>query len=118
MKGNIFICLNEATYKGNIPAELQGEYARKTYDEEGVLDAILDTTFEEVGIDTRIKFGSVIGFEIDSNKFHVMEVGASWLNGGVSALMALGDGLEYPNNCLMTNEEAMELIAANTRDII
>ena len=117
MQGNTFICLNEATYKGNIPTELQGKYARKVYNEEGDLESVLDTTFEEVGSDNRIKFGSVISLNIGDSPFHVLELDASWLDGGVSSLLALGNNLDYPNNCLMTNEEAMILIAANTPDI-
>jgi len=118
MQGNIFICLNEVTYKGNIPVELQGEYARKVYDEEGNLTEVLGTTFEEVAADNRVKFGSVIELIIDSSKYYVLELNVSWLSGGVSALLALGSASTYPNNCLLTNEEAMELIASNTEDII
>ena len=114
MQGNIFICLNEATYNGSIPSELQGQYARKSYDEEGDLIEVLNTTFEEVAIDNRVKFGNVIELSIEDAIHYVLELDCSWLGGEVSALLALGDSLEYPSNCLMTNEEAMALIAANT----
>jgi hypothetical protein len=42
-----------------------------------------------------------------------MEFNASWLQSEVSALIDLGNGLDYPNNTLMTNKEAIELINLN-----
>lgn len=114
MQGNIFICLNRATYKGLIPTELEGNYARKVYDLDDDLVEVIPTTFEDVGVDNRVKFGSVIEFKIKNKRYFVLELDCSWLGGEVSALLALGDSLEYPSNCLMTNEEAMALIAANT----
>jgi len=116
MKGNIFICLNEATYKGLIPAKLEGKYARKVYDIDNDLVEVLPTTFEEVASDNRIKFGSVIQFKIGTRKYFVIELDCSWLGGEVSTLLDLGSKLNYPNNCLMTNSEAMELIRDNTDD--
>ena len=116
MKGNIFICLNRATYKGLIPTELEGKYSRKVYDDEGALIEVLPTTFEDVATDNRIKFGNVIELNIADDTFHVIELDCSWLGGEVSALLDLGSRLNYPNNCLMTNEEAMELIRDNQDD--
>ena len=116
MQGNIFICLNRTTYKGLIPTELEGKYSRKVYDDEGALIEVLPTTFEQLGIDNRIKFGSVIEFKIGVKKYFVLELDCSWLGGEVSALLNLGSALNYPSNCLMTNEEAMELIRDNQDD--
>ena len=113
MIGNIFICLDEQTYLGLIPEELQGSYSRKSYDEDGNLVAILDTTFEEVGIDNRRKFGAVIELDVNGAKHFVMEFNASWLQSEVSTLIGLGAGLSYPSNTLLTNSEAIELINAN-----
>jgi hypothetical protein len=117
MIGNVFICLDEQTYKGLIPVELQGSYARKTYDENGNLLAILETTFEEVGIDNRRKFGGVIEIDVNGAKHFVMEFNASWLSSEVSALISLGAGLNYPSNTLLTNKEAIELINLHQLDL-
>ena len=112
-----FICLNEATYNSNIPLELQGRYARVEKDEEGELVSILPTTFAEVGEDNRRAYGAVIELTINDAKFYVMELEASWLGGEVSALLELGNGLSYPNNTLLTNEEAISLINQHQDDI-
>jgi len=116
MKGNIFICLNKATYKGLIPSKLEGNYARKVYDIDNDLVEVLPTTFEEVAIDNRVKFGNVVELNICKAKYYVVELDCSWLGGEVSTLLDLGSKLNYPSNCLMTNAEAMELIRDNTDD--
>jgi len=116
MKGNIFICLNRATYKGLIPSKLEGKYARKVYDLNDDLVEVLPTTFEDVAIDNRVKFGDVIELNISTANYYVVELDCSWLGGEVSTLLDLGSNLNYPNNCLMTNAEAMELIRDNAND--
>ena len=47
-----------------------------------------------------------------------MEFNASWLQSEVSALINLGNGLEYPNNTLMTNKEAISIIQDNQAEDI
>ena len=113
MVGNIFICLNEATYNGEIPKELQGSYSRTSSDEEGNLIEVLPTTFKEVGEDGKRRFGSVVEIKVNGSVYYIMEFNASWLQSEVSALINLGNGLDYPNNTLMTNKEAIELINLN-----
>ena len=117
MVGNIFICLNEVTYNGEIPTELQGSYARISTDEEGELVAVLPTTFAQVGEDNKRKFGSVVEVKVNGSVYYIMEFNASWLQSEVSALISLGDGLKYPNNTLITNKEAAKLIQGNQNDV-
>ena len=117
MVGNIFICLNEATYNSEIPTELQGSYSRISRDEEGELVAVLPTTFAQIGEDNKRKFGGVVEVEVNGNVYYIMEFNASWLQSEVSALFRLGKGLRYPNNTLMTNSEAVELINLHTREV-
>ena len=118
MVGNIFICLNEATYNGEIPKELQGSYSRTSSDEEGNLIEVLPTTFKEVGEDGRRRFGTVVEIKVNGSVYYIMEFNASWLQSEVSALINLGDGLEYPNNTLMTNKEAISIIQDNQAEDI
>ena len=113
MIGNIFISLNEATYNGLIPSELSGRYSRVDKDEEGNLIDILDTTFKEMGEDNKQRFGSVIEIEINSEKFYILELNASWVSGEVTALINLSNRLPFPNNTLLLADEARELINEN-----
>lgn len=117
MRGNIFICLNESTYNGEIPEILQGRYARKESDEDGNFIALLPTTFKDVGEDNKQKFGAVVSFQINGASFYILELSGSWVEGEVSALSALGEGLQFPSNSLLTDEEARLLIKENTDDI-
>jgi len=112
-----FICLNEQTYNSEIPLELLGRYARVELDEEGVLVGVLPTTFAEVGEDNKTAYGSVVELNINDAKFYVMELEVSWLSGEITALIDLGEGLSYPNNTLLTREEAKSLIKANQDDL-
>ena len=118
MVGNIFICLNEATYNGLIPKELQGSYSRTSSDEEGNLIEVLPTTFKEVGEDGKRRFGSVVEIKVNGSVYYIMEFNASWLQSEVSALINLGNDLEYPNNTLMTNKEAISIIQDNQAEDI
>ena len=117
MKGNIFMCLNKATYEGNIPAGLKASYARRTYDEDGVQTAILDTTFKEVVADNLYKYGGEVEIDVSGTAYFLVELDASWITGEVSLLLELGDGLSYPNNCLLTNSEARKLVSDNALDL-
>ena len=117
MQGNIFICLNRATYKGLIPKELEGQYARQVYDIEDDLVEILPTTFEELASDNRVNYGGAVELIISKAKYYVIELDCSWLGGEVSALLDLGSKLTYPNNCLMTNAEAIKLVRDNQLEI-
>jgi len=50
---------------------------------------------------------------VGEDVFHVYELTASWKEGEVSALLALGAGLAAPSYTLMTAEEAKAFISAN-----
>lgn len=113
MKGNIYICLNEETYNSNLPS-IFDRYKRAEYDDEGNLVQLLPTTFAQMGEDNKVLFGDVVTFEKDGNNFYVLEFSASWLDGEVSYLLSLGDGLAYPNNTLLNNAEVGQLISENT----
>ena len=117
MIGNIFICLNEATYNGEIPTELQGSYSRMSYDLDDDIVEVLPTTFKDVGEDGKREFGAVVELTIDEAKFYIMEFNASWLQSEVSALINLGNDLDYPNNTLLTNKEAISLINLHSDDL-
>ena len=51
--------------------------------------------------------------KIGEDKFYIIQLEASWLNGELSSLLKLGKNKAYPNNCLMTLTEAAKFIADN-----
>ena len=115
MIGNIYICLNEETYNSEIP-DLLSRYRRAEFDEEGALVRLLPTTFAEMGEDNKRQYGRVLEFQKDGENFYILEFSASWLNGEVSYLLGLGEGLAYPNNTLLTSDEAVSLVQENTEE--
>ncbi|MCS5551401.1 MAG: hypothetical protein NZ811_07775 [Gammaproteobacteria bacterium] len=116
MRGNIYICLNEETYNSEIP-DLLSRYRRAEYDEEGSLVELLPTTFAQMGEDNTNDFGVVRDIKINGDNFYILEFDGSWLNGEVSYLLNLGDELAYPNNSLLTRQEARKLLKESTVEL-
>ena len=115
MIGNIYICLNEETYNSELP-DLFSRYRRAEFDEEGALVQLLPTTYAEMGEDNKRQYGRVLTFTKDGSNFYILEFTASWLSGEVSYLLDLGQGLSYPNNTVLTSDEAVQLVQENTKE--
>ena len=118
MRGNVYMCLNTTTYNAKIPTELVATYGIPSYDEEGVLDEVLHPTFKELGAHNLQKVGGVPVVKIGRANYYIVELEVSWKQGETSALLKLGEGLDYPSNSLMTNTEASKFISDNTPDEI
>jgi len=112
MQGNIYIALNTETYRSEIPKALHNRYQWTETSDDGE-QTVITPTFEQLGERLRQKHGSVIELKVGRRNIYVMELEASWLQSEVSALLALGAGLEYPQNTLLTASEAQALIADN-----
>ena len=115
MIGNIYICLNEETYNSELP-DLFSRYRRAEFDEEGALVQLLPTTYAEMGEDNKRQYGHVLTFTKNGANFYILEFTASWLSGEVSYLLDLGQGLEYPNNAVLTSDEAVQLVQENAQE--
>ncbi len=116
MRGNVYMCLNDTTFNQLIPSELLSTYGMPEYDEEGIQNGVTHPTFKELGEYNRRKFGHNPMVDIGDNKFYIIELEASWLNGELSSLLRLGEGLAYPHNCLMTRTEASQFLQDNQTD--
>jgi len=116
MQGNVYIALNTETYNSKIPNELVARYGYTETDEEGNSTEV-HPTWAELGERNKQRYGSVIKVKVGLRNIYVVELTASWLNGETSALKALGEGLDYPQNSLLTAEEAQELIKNNSDNV-
>ena len=112
-RGNIYISLNTTTYKATIPTELQKRYNYTETDEDGNTTEITPT-FEMLGERLKQKHGAVVKIKSGQRNIYVMELEASWLESEVSALLKLGEGLDAPQNTLLTAREAQTLIRSAT----
>ena len=117
MRGNVYLSLDTKTFKGLIPEELMKTYGIPQYDEEGIQNGVIKPTFEELGEYNRRKFGANPVVKIGKTKYHIIQLEASWVSGELSALLDLGKGKEYPNNCLMTRTEASQFVSKHAKDI-
>ena len=117
MIGNIYICLNEETYNSNLP-DIFSRYRRPGYDEEGALVQLLPTTYAQMAEDNKFLYGTVVNIEVEGSQYYIVEMTASWLGGEVSHLLGLGEGLSFPNNAVLTSNEASQLVADNTQDLV
>ena len=68
---------------------------------------------DSLGERNKAAYGEVIVVTVGEDVFHVYELTASWKEGEVSALLALGAGLAAPSYTLMTAAEAKAFISAN-----
>ena len=113
MRGNVFLCLEETTFNKLIPNELISTYGIREYDEEGIQNGVKHPTYKELGEYNRRKFGYNPMVKIGEDKFYIIQLEASWLNGELSSLLKLGKNKAYPIDCLMTRTEAAKFIEDN-----
>ena len=117
MRGNVYVCLDNTTFNELIPTELVAKYGIPEYDEEGIQNGVIHPTFKELGEYNRRNFGDNPMVKIGNANFYIIKLEASWLNGEISALLDLGKGKEYPNNCLMTRTEAAKFVSDNSESL-
>ena len=109
MEANICLCLNEATYNSNIPGVFD-RFKKAKYDSEGNLEEFLPTTYAEVVKENASDLGAAVKLTIDGSNYYLIKWEASFIDGEISELLSLGSGLSYPNNSILTKQEARDLI--------
>lgn len=113
MKGNIFISVPAADKDNQLPAAItRYDWVENTYNEEGEVESstTIHPTWEQFGSRNSGLFGS----PVTVGDVVVYEMEASWLEGEVSALLALGNGQAAPNYTVHTNAEVRAFIQENT----
>jgi hypothetical protein len=109
MEANIFLCLNEVTYNSNVPGVFD-RFKKAKYDDDGNLEELLPATYAEIAEQNASDLGVALKITIDESNYYLIKWEASFLNGEVSELLNLGKGLSYPNNSVLTKQEAIELL--------
>ena len=107
----LYICLTKATYESAVPSVLQPKlgWNNYTYEADGVTvktTTAYTPTWEEAAF--KGKLGAPRksldgGLIIVKGEF-------SLLQGELTAIIALGNGLAYPNNSVLTKTEAQTLV--------
>jgi hypothetical protein len=113
MKGNIYISVPASDISNELPAAItRYDWVENTYNEEGEVESstTIHPTWEQYGSRNSGLFGSPVSV----GDVVVYEMEASWLEGEVSALLALGNGQTAPNYTVHTNAEVRAFIQENT----
>lgn len=113
MKGNIYISVPASDISNELPAAItRYDWVENTYNEEGEVESstTIHPTWEQFGNRNSGLFGS----PVTVGDVVVYEMEASWLEGEVSALLALGNGQAAPNYTVHTNAEVRAFIQENT----
>lgn len=109
MEANIFLCLNEATYNSNVPGVFD-RFKKAKYDDDGNLEELIPATYAKIAEDNASDLGVAIKLTIDGSNYYLIKWEASFINGEVSELLSLSSGLSYPNNSILTRQEAIDLV--------
>ena len=106
----LYICLRKATYESAVPSVLQPKlgWDEYTYEEDGITIASTTAytpTWKEAA------FAGKLGAPRESLDGNLIIVKGefSMLEGELTAVIALGNGLSYPNNSVLTKTEAQTL---------
>ena len=113
MRGNVYISIPAADNDNALPSAItRYDWNEYTYDDDGAIDTttLVHPTWVQYGE----KYKGLFGSPITVGDVTVYEMEASWLEGEVSALLALGSGQAAPNYTVYTNAEARTFIQENT----
>ena len=107
----LYICLKKTTYESNVPSVLQPKLGWNNYTYEDDGETIRTTTaytptWKEAAF--RGKLGAPRE-SLDGNLI-IVKGEFSMLDGELTAMIALGSGMDYPNNSILTKTEAQTLV--------
>jgi hypothetical protein len=101
MRGNIFLAVPVENVNDLVPID-RYNYQEQISEEETVTH---HPTWAEMGARNKRKYGAVLEKKYLGKVYHIFEIGASWLNGEVSTLIALGNGKAAPAFTLLEAAE-------------
>ena len=115
---NLYFSITKEDFKKSIPDNLLGKYSIKSFDEElGDMIRIPESweEAEESGAFCWVR--KSLNWDKpgvpNSEKVAIIKGEFSLLKGELSALIAMGEGKEFPYNSVMTKQEAKDLVQTN-----
>tara|TARA_Y100000015_G_C2365812_1_gene77480 strand:- start:406 stop:753 length:348 start_codon:yes stop_codon:yes gene_type:complete len=101
MRGNIFIAIPLENVNDLVPID-RYNYEVENLEKETIIH---QPTWAEIGLRNKQMYGVVLEKKYQGKMYHIFELGASWLKGEVSILMALGKGKAAPAFALLEAAE-------------
>jgi hypothetical protein len=110
----MYVCLKKATYESQIPTELQSKlgWNNYTYDDDGNVTST--TAYRPTWKEAAFKGKLGAPRESHDGSYIIVKGEFSMKEGELSVIAALGAGMAYPNNSVLTKTEAQTLVASNT----
>ena len=109
----LYICLKKVTYESQIPTVLQSKlgWNEYEYDDDGEVTSTTAyrPTWKESAFKGKLGAPRV---SLDGNLI-IVKGEFSMLTGELTAMVALGNGLDYPNNSVLTKTEAQTLASGS-----
>ena len=105
----LYICLKKTTYESQVPTVLQPKlvWNEYKYDSDGEIDTT--TAYRPTWKESAFR-GKLGAPRVSLDGSHIILKGEfSMLEGELTAMIALGNGLVYPNNSILTKTEAQTL---------
>ena len=108
----LYICLKKATYESAVPSVLQSKlgWNNYTYETDGITvktTTAYTPTWEEAAFKGKL---GVPRKSLDGGLI-IVKGEFSLLQGELTAIIALGNSLAYPNNSVLTKTEAQTLVS-------
>ena len=107
----LYICLKKTTYESKVPDALMPQFGwnEYEYDDDGEVASVTEyhPTWKEVAF--KGKLGAP-RMSLDGSLI-IVKGAFSMLTGELTAMKALGTGMSYPNNAILTKSEAQTLVS-------
>ena len=105
----LYICLKKTTYESQIPTVLQSKLGWNEYEYDDDGEVTSTTTYRPTWKESAFK-GKLGAPRVSLDGGLIILKGEfSMLTGELTAMIALGNGLAYPNNSILTKTEAQTL---------
>lgn len=109
----LYICLKKATYESKVPDALKSKlgWNEYTYNDDGSIETT--TAYHPTWKESAFKGKLGAPRESLDKELIIVKGEFSMLTGELTSIIALGNGLDYPNNSVLTKTEAQTLANGN-----
>jgi len=110
----MYVCLKKATYESQIPTELQSNLGWNNYEYNDAGEVTSTTAYRPTWKEAAFK-GKLGAPRVSPDGAYIIVKGEfSMKEGELSVIAALGSGMAYPNNSILTKTEAQTLANSST----
>lgn len=116
MRGNVYLSIPAADFNDSVPFTFWDWQVTATDPQNPEAEPEVLTvhpTWAELAEKNKPLYGEVVSVTVGEDEYKLIELEASWLNGEISQLIALGEGQSVYGYTLMNNSEAQAFVRDN-----